>query len=169
MCLVSFESWELILQFVSSGLRKLDETIGYCWYPIVMRWSLWHELRHELRLKMINCKNENKLKDLKSQRRSLLSDIRKLLKSEKEQEVKADLENLENCKNDSNKYHQVNRELRNKTPKQPIYVADQNGNVPGTTDGQNKYHKRAFYECTCPRYHERQVQNISAHSTSRPH
>ena len=30
MCLVSFESWELILQFVSSGLTKLDETIGYC-------------------------------------------------------------------------------------------------------------------------------------------
>ena len=41
MCLVSFESWELILQFVSSGLTKLDETIGYCWCPIVMRWSLW--------------------------------------------------------------------------------------------------------------------------------
>ena len=29
MCLVSFESWELILQLVSSGLTKLDETIGY--------------------------------------------------------------------------------------------------------------------------------------------
>ena len=41
MCLVSFESWELILQFVSSGLTKLDETISYCWCPIVMRWSLW--------------------------------------------------------------------------------------------------------------------------------
>ena len=41
MCLVSFESWELILQFISSGLTKLDETIGYCWCPIVMRWSLW--------------------------------------------------------------------------------------------------------------------------------
>ena len=41
MCLVSFESWELVLQFVSSGLMKLDETIGYCWCPIVMRWSLW--------------------------------------------------------------------------------------------------------------------------------
>ena len=27
MCLVPFESWELILQFVSSGLTKLDETI----------------------------------------------------------------------------------------------------------------------------------------------
>ena len=41
MCLVSFESWELILQFVLSGLTKRDETIGYCWCPIVMRWSLW--------------------------------------------------------------------------------------------------------------------------------
>ena len=41
MYLVSFESWELILQFVSSELMKLDETIGYCWCPIVMRWSLW--------------------------------------------------------------------------------------------------------------------------------
>ena len=41
MCLVSFESWELILQFVSSGLTKLEETIGYCWCPIVTRWSLW--------------------------------------------------------------------------------------------------------------------------------
>ena len=41
MCLVSFESWELILQFVSSGLMKLDETIGYCWCPIVMNWSLY--------------------------------------------------------------------------------------------------------------------------------
>ena len=41
MCLVSFESWELILQFISSGLTKLDETIGNCWCPIVMRWSLW--------------------------------------------------------------------------------------------------------------------------------
>ena len=40
-CLVSLESWELILQFVSSGLTKLDETIGYCWCPIVMRWWLW--------------------------------------------------------------------------------------------------------------------------------
>ena len=39
--LVSFESWQLILQFLSSGLTKLDETIGYCWCPIVMRWSLW--------------------------------------------------------------------------------------------------------------------------------
>ena len=29
------------LQFVSSGLTKLYETIGYCWCPIVMRWSLW--------------------------------------------------------------------------------------------------------------------------------
>ena len=28
------------LQFVSSRLTKLDETIGYCWCPIVMRWSL---------------------------------------------------------------------------------------------------------------------------------
>ena len=36
MYLVSFESWELILQFISSGLTKLDETIGYCWCPIVM-------------------------------------------------------------------------------------------------------------------------------------
>ena len=107
-------------------------------------------LRHELRLKMINCKNENKLKDLKSQRRSLLSDIRKLLKSEKEQEVKADLENLENCKNDSNKYHQVNRELRNKTPKQPIYVADQNGNVPGTTDGKINIIKEHFMNALAP-------------------
>ena len=41
MCLVSFEIWELILQFLSSGLMKLDETIGYCWCPIVMKWSLW--------------------------------------------------------------------------------------------------------------------------------
>ena len=41
MWLVSFESWELILQFLSSGLMKLDETIGYCWCPIVMKWSLW--------------------------------------------------------------------------------------------------------------------------------
>ena len=41
-CLVSFESWELILQFqVSSGLTKLDETISYCWCPIAIRWSLW--------------------------------------------------------------------------------------------------------------------------------
>ena len=45
MSLVSFESWELILQFVSSGLTKLDETIGYCWCPIVMRWSLWLQQR----------------------------------------------------------------------------------------------------------------------------
>ena len=29
------------LQFVSSGLTKLCETIGYCRCPIVMRWSLW--------------------------------------------------------------------------------------------------------------------------------
>ena len=36
MCLVSFEIWELILQFVSNGLTKLDETISYCWCPIVM-------------------------------------------------------------------------------------------------------------------------------------
>ena len=35
MCLVSFESWELILQFVSSGLTKLDETIGYCWCQLL--------------------------------------------------------------------------------------------------------------------------------------
>ena len=41
ICLVSFESWELILQFVSSGLTKLYETISYCWFPIVMRRSLW--------------------------------------------------------------------------------------------------------------------------------
>ena len=41
MCLVSFESWELILQFVSSELTILDETIGYRWCPIVMTWSLW--------------------------------------------------------------------------------------------------------------------------------
>ena len=41
LCLVSFESWQWILQFVSSGLTKLDETIGYCWCPIVMKWSLW--------------------------------------------------------------------------------------------------------------------------------
>ena len=41
MCLVSFESWELILQFVSSGLTKLGDTISYFWCPIVMRWSLW--------------------------------------------------------------------------------------------------------------------------------
>ena len=45
MSLVSFESWELILQFVSSGLTKLDETIGYCWCPIVVRWSLWLQQR----------------------------------------------------------------------------------------------------------------------------
>ena len=30
ICLASFDSWEFILQFVSSGLMKLDETIGYC-------------------------------------------------------------------------------------------------------------------------------------------
>ena len=41
ICLVSCESWELILQFVSSRLTKLDETISYCWCPIIMRWSLW--------------------------------------------------------------------------------------------------------------------------------
>ena len=41
ICLVSFESWELILQFLSSGLMKLGETIGYCWCPIVIKWSLW--------------------------------------------------------------------------------------------------------------------------------
>ena len=41
MCLVSFESWELILHFLSSGLMKLDETISNCWCPIVMKWSLW--------------------------------------------------------------------------------------------------------------------------------
>ena len=40
ICLVSFESWEFILQFLSSGLMKLGETIGYCWCPIVMKWSL---------------------------------------------------------------------------------------------------------------------------------
>ena len=38
---VWFQLKVLILQFVSSGLTKLDETIGYCWCPIVMRWSLW--------------------------------------------------------------------------------------------------------------------------------
>ena len=35
MCLVSFENWELILQFVSSGLTKFDETIGHCWCPLL--------------------------------------------------------------------------------------------------------------------------------------
>ena len=36
-----YESWEWILQFLSSGLMKLDETIAYCWCPIIMKWSLW--------------------------------------------------------------------------------------------------------------------------------
>ena len=40
MCLVSYESWELILQFVSSGLMKLDETISYCWCAIVMSYEV---------------------------------------------------------------------------------------------------------------------------------
>ena len=40
MYLFSFQSWVLILQFVSSRLKKLDEQIGYCWCPIVMKLSL---------------------------------------------------------------------------------------------------------------------------------
>ena len=37
MYLVSFQIWELILQFLSSGLMKLGETISYCWSHLL--WS----------------------------------------------------------------------------------------------------------------------------------
>ena len=38
---VSFQSWELMLQFVSWWLMKFNETIYYCGLPILMNWSLW--------------------------------------------------------------------------------------------------------------------------------
>ena len=37
MCICfHFKVGILILQFLSNELMKLDETIGYCWCPIVM-------------------------------------------------------------------------------------------------------------------------------------
>ena len=50
MYMFSFQSWELNLQFILSGLMKLSETISYCWCPIVIAMvvPLWC---HTLRLK----------------------------------------------------------------------------------------------------------------------
>ena len=41
MYLFSFQNWELILQFVSRGMMKLDKTICYNWCAIAMKWLLW--------------------------------------------------------------------------------------------------------------------------------
>ena len=40
-CLLPFQSWELIPQFVSSGMMELYKSVCWLWCPIVLKWSLW--------------------------------------------------------------------------------------------------------------------------------
>ena len=106
-------------------------------------------------------KNEEKIANVKKQRRTILKEIRKIKKTEAEEETKRDHEHLETMKNDSNKYYQVNRQLQNKTPKQPIFVKDEDGSVPATTEAKAEIIKKHFKKALAP---EDMKENIKSYT-----
>ena len=62
--------------------------------------------------------------------------IRNKISEHEKHEIEEKLKNLENIKNDANKYYQALREMKRTKPKENLCVHDDNGNIVGTTNEQ---------------------------------
>ena len=117
-------------------------------------------------MKIITCcdslKNEENIKRWKKKRVTLLKEIRNIKKEDAEKEATKDHEQLEKYKDDSNKYHQVIRELTRKTQKKkPVIVNDKNGNIPGTTEGKIEIIKQNFQKALTPENMEKNIKEYN--------
>ena len=63
-------------------------------------------------------------------------EIDRRLRKKEEEEVNKKMEHMESIKDDKTKYHYVMRDINKPTSKVPILVKDENGDVPGSTEGK---------------------------------
>ena len=97
------------------------------------------------------CKNQEKIKELKKERKKINRNINKILKSIEETEVENLLKDIEKKKDDSNKCYEAIRTLKQRKPKKPIIVKDQEtGYIAGTPKAQADIITKHFSNMLAP-------------------
>ena len=83
-------------------------------------------------------------------RKEAKKEIRKVMKELEEKELSEKLTDLENFKNDSNKYFAVMRQLQRTEKKKNLLIKDKNENIAGTTEEQIEIITQYFKEMLSP-------------------
>ena len=103
------------------------------------------ETRQRIRKQMEQCKNQNKIKELRKERKRLTKSINKTLKEIEETEVEILLKDIEEKKDDSNKCYEAIRTLKRRKPKKPLLIKNQErGYIAGTPKEQADIITRTF-------------------------
>ena len=79
----------------------------------------------QLKNKIDASKNTEKRKELKCERKSIMKEIKNKVCELEEEKLDAQLKEIENYKDDSNKCYQAIRVLKNRKPKKTIIVQDE--------------------------------------------
>ena len=85
---------------------------------------------------------------LRKERKKTINKIKSRLHEEEEKELSKELEELENCKDNTHRYHQVMRRLKRRKPKKSIIVHDKDGQAVASESGKveeiTKYFEQVF-------------------------
>ena len=124
--------------------------------------------RQHLRQKIESTNNEEQNKTLRRERNEMKNQINVLLKAKEEKEIDKKLEQLENIKNDSNKYHTVMRDMRRVKNKQQLLVTDEEGKVAGTTEKKLELIRNYFMSTLSPENMKEEIINYPPHKMEDP-
>ena len=109
------------------------------------------ETRQRIRKQMEQCKNQNKIKELRKERKRLMKSINKTLKEIEETEVEILLKDIEEKKDDSNKCYEAITTLKRRKLKKPLLIKNQEtGYIAGTPKEQADIITRHFSNMLAP-------------------
>ena len=93
-------------------------------------------MRQTIKRQILDNEKPDKIEKLKLESKYVKKEIDRRLRKKEEEEVNKKMEHLESIKDDNTKYHYMMRDINKPTHKVPILVKDENGDVPGSTEGK---------------------------------
>ena len=112
--------------------------------------QLLSEKKHKLRLNFQSATDRNIRETIRNERKTLTKLIRKKVSEHEKNEMGEKLHELENSKNDSNRYYQVLRVLNNEKSKIPLCEHDKDGNIASTEKQQAEKVTKHFQKMLAP-------------------
>lgn len=112
----------------------------------------------KIRKQIEQTKNQNKAKELRKQRKQINKQIHKIIKDTEERDVEELLKDIEAKKDDSNKYYEAQRKLKNRKPKKPLIVKNDKGEIAGNAKEKIKIITDHFQKMLGPEEHKNNIK-----------
>ena len=110
-----------------------------------------------MRLEISKCKSKTKRRELQIERNSILTQIHKLLKHEKQTEIEHQIEEIEKSRNDSTRMYKAIRSIRITDPQKQLLIDGKDGKTTDETEQVKiitDHFRNTFYdETTTPMKH----------------